>query len=57
MCVLISCSNGWLRFFGVRDGDYQIAMYLIGMASVTAEQTARPAYREMIDTLDWGAIL
>jgi hypothetical protein len=32
------------------------AMYRVGSALIFAELTTRPAYREIIDTLQWGEI-
>lgn len=57
MWLIISCSNGWVRVLGARDPAFLDVRYLIAGAMVNCELTARPAYREMIDTLDWGAIL
>ncbi len=52
---LIQTSGGWRRL--VRTRDPFEAMYAIGSAEIVAETTARPAFREMIDTLRWGDLL
>lgn len=51
----IATSGGWLRF--VVSENVHADMWRIGCAEITAATTARPAYREMIDTMRWGEIL
>ena len=57
--------KGWYRIAGLGSvrwiygthADGLAAMRFVGVALMNAEQTTRPAFREMIDTLDWDAIL
>lgn len=53
----IAGSGGLLRIVVCRPEEIMRIMHRIGIASYTAESTARPAYREMIDTLRWKDML
>lgn len=52
--VKVASSQGgeWL----VESRDEFDAMFALGNAELTCDETARPAFREMIDTLDWRAM-
>lgn len=52
----IAGSGGLLRIVTCLPEEILRVMHRIGIASYTAESTARPAYREMIDTIRWGDI-
>lgn len=42
---------GQIRY--VETNNPMAAMYIVGSALIFAEQTAHPAFREMIDTIQW----
>jgi hypothetical protein len=46
-------SSGRHRWHYGTPDSLRLAMWRVGMADITARVTARPAYREMIDTIRW----
>lgn len=47
----INAPGGQIRY--VETNNPMSAMYRVGSALIYAEQTDRPAFREMIDTIQW----
>lgn len=48
---VIHGDNGQIRY--VETSNPMAAAYRIGSAMIYADQTAHPAFREMIDTIQW----